>query len=69
MQFNLAINLDNAAFRDELEPGFPCGSELARILRELADEYDHASLLLGVKRIKDINGGRVGFAEVLKGTY
>ena len=55
--FKLSFGADNAAFDDNLE------TEIARILREIADrvERDTAQSLCGKhKTIWDINGNNVG---------
>jgi hypothetical protein len=60
MDFALSINMDNAAFADPYN-----GSEVARILRELADRIDGKELTMGEWRpLQDINGNRVGAALV-----
>ena len=61
MQLKLTINLDNAAFGDE------AGTEVARILRELADDLDGHNCVIGERHvIFDANGNRVGEAKVTK---
>jgi len=47
--FEMQINTDNAAFEDK--------SEIARILREIADRIDGGSI---AGKIRDINGNMVG---------
>jgi hypothetical protein len=59
VRFVLEVNLDNAAFVDD-------PTELARILREVADSPDIASpgcRTEGVK-VRDINGNTVGVWEI-----
>ena len=51
MQAIITIQMDNAAFADEP------ATELARILRELADAVENGS---EGKRLLDINGNGVG---------
>lgn len=64
MRFQVALSTDNAAFADDgFHPGL--GSELARILRGLADKLEDQqpdSDEFFVVRLHDINGNRVGFA-------
>ncbi len=55
-KFDVALCTDSAAFSDG--PGL----EIARILRELADEVESGNLT-PVIRLRDINGNRVGFAS------
>ena len=55
MEFHVRVNVDNAAFKTG------DGSELARLLRELADELEHVqpkSITL-----RDVNGNVVGYAQ------
>lgn len=49
----ITICTDNAAFEDT------GGSEVARILRELADDYDNEGFHV-YKKLRDINGNSVG---------
>jgi hypothetical protein len=49
--FNVKISTGNAAFEDN------AGTELARILRELADKLDNGETT-GI--LRDYNGNRVG---------
>ena len=54
MEFKLNIRTDNAAFAD-------CpGSEVARILREIADKIDFKELPHFMQTIRDCNGNDVG---------
>lgn len=55
MKFTLEIACDNAAFEDDAT------EEIARILRELADDLDagHSTAVL-----RDANGNRVGLAAL-----
>lgn len=57
----IVINSDNSAFEPD------CGMEVARILRELAQQAEDAgnSMITNGFRsaIMDINGNKVGFAE------
>ena len=50
MYFTLSMNLDNVVFRDENEPEaeYREDYEVARILRELAETLEEASLIPGV---------------------
>lgn len=59
MKITIEINMDNAAFED-------CnGTELARICRELADNFDTFPLEpTGTGNIRDINGNTVGEWDV-----
>jgi len=51
----IAVNLQNSAFSD------CAGSEVARILRELADKIEYRHTELGNEiTLRDINGNRVG---------
>ena len=56
MEIKLTIRCDNAAFED-------LGSEVARILRALAEKYDNGD---GVEpqNLRDYNGNLVGRLEV-----
>lgn len=66
MKFELHVSTDNAAFysgrdADEYDPA----PELARILRALADGIEPSRLVPGVPiRLLDVNGNRVGYAEL-----
>lgn len=65
--FTITIECNNAAFDDDA-----CGPELARILRELADELESGGGAIGAgmaKRLYDINGNRVGAAEMFAQDY
>jgi hypothetical protein len=53
----IRINVENAAFED----GGP--SEVARILRELADRYDGEGFYI-YARLRDVNGNTVGSVEI-----
>lgn len=57
MLITIQIRTDNAAFEDT------GGSEVARILRELAEQYDSDGLHIFVK-LYDINGNAVGTVNV-----
>lgn len=58
MRFKLEIKMDNAAFEE------PSGTELARILRDLADDLAEMDCFPGYsKTLMDINGNRVGQAK------
>jgi hypothetical protein len=60
MQFQLSIDCDNAAFEDS--------SELARILRSLANKFDGLDVtdVSGSTLVKDINGNTVGKVEFIE---
>lgn len=59
MKLIITIKLDSAAFDDGN------GTEVARILRELANEITDTTLEAGDSQgLRDINGNRVGTAEV-----
>jgi len=60
MQYNIKIDMDNAAFEDDNT------GEIARILRELADRITRGGELLPGDRenLRDINGNTVGAAAV-----
>jgi hypothetical protein len=60
MKFSLSIRLDNAAFSS------PGGCELARILRHLADHFDHKDLSETADKVFDGNGNSVGTCRILK---
>jgi hypothetical protein len=59
MTFKLSIVCDNAAFDDG-----NAGSEIARILREVANELDGDDAEGYEKRLTDMNGNAVGTAKV-----
>jgi hypothetical protein len=64
MKTIIKVNMDNAAFTDEE------GTELARILRKLADNIDGGGLdELSNKLLKDINGNTCGTFKVSNGTF
>ena len=56
MKFTVEIECDNAAFADEPY------EELARILRELADDIEESCS--ASHPLRDINGNRVGHSAV-----
>lgn len=60
MTFRLYIRTENAAFADGNE-----AAEVARILREAADQIDNRGIPLATssRSLHDINGNRVGFYE------
>lgn len=70
MKLTIDIEMDNAAFEHEDEAGNPVegyanGTEVARILKELAEKVDDMPLAAGTKLvIRDINGNSVGSATV-----
>jgi hypothetical protein len=55
--FKIEIETDNAAFADHAP------SEVARILRALADNLDHCHDLPAHAPLYDQNGNKVGFAQ------
>jgi len=58
MHATLNIEMDNAAFLDDQ-------SELARILRELADKIEDHVVVVGDSFVaRDVNGNRVGSLEI-----
>jgi len=62
--FVLSIEMDNAAFEDDL-----AGREVSRILRDLCeriDAYDAEELAAGAfdRNLYDVNGNHVGRCEV-----
>lgn len=59
MQYQVIINMDNAAF--EL-PEF----ELARILKQLGDDLESTGYVPTQKRLMDYNGNVVGMASLTK---
>jgi hypothetical protein len=63
MRYEVHIGMSNAAFEDD-DPGF----EVARLLRELADEVEGRSLagLQQPVRLRDYNGNRVGFGVAVE---
>ncbi len=66
MKFTVAIDCYNAAF-DAMteEDGFANGCEIARILRSIAQDVDDIDIGPGWgKTLHDINGNRVGTAEL-----
>lgn len=67
MKFTVHISTDNAAFHPVSEDEeFRPGPEVARILRELADQVEYSQLVPGVPiRLRDYNGNRVGYAELV----
>lgn len=54
----ILINVGNAAFQ---EGG---GSEVARILRDLADQYESDGFYV-FAALRDVNGNKVGKAELI----
>lgn len=64
MKFSLEIKAGNAAFDTGTE-GEVSGSEIARILRKLADNIDGIDLTDGHDGgLSDVNGNTVGFWSV-----
>lgn len=55
-EFVMRVNMDNAAFEDN--------GELVRILREVADKVEHLKEF--PFNLRDINGNKVGTADVLE---
>ena len=58
-QITITIDTGNAAFEDGAG-----GSEVARILRTLADRYENDGLWDQTHTLRDINGNRVGKATI-----
>lgn len=64
MKLIITIRMDNAAFFDDGEQPAR-GREVARILRNLADQVeDDADLVDHATRLADINGNAVGLSTV-----
>lgn len=63
MQFQININLDNAAFQDE-NNDISYSAEVARILRSLAEYVEFTATVDFEKTLRDINGNVVGKASV-----
>jgi hypothetical protein len=63
MQYNIQINMDNAAFEGDNT------AEVARILHELADRITRGGELLpgDIENLRDINGNTVGTAQATAG--
>lgn len=62
MKLTITIQMDNAAFEDS-----NAGPEVARILRNLADDMDEGGSLTSPgahATLRDINGNTVGKAKV-----
>ena len=57
MEFVITINLDNAAFEE-------AGPEVARILRQLADDIENDNKT--DRKLRDINGNTVGHTGLVK---
>lgn len=65
MKLTITIQCDNDAFSSEKGGDSEPGTEVARILRELADNYQERDLLPGeTANLRDINGNTVGKAKV-----
>ena len=59
--FTLKIKTDNAAFHENEDNGQDSvGIELARILHDIAEHFEHNPGLVGTCNINDINGNSVG---------
>lgn len=66
MHARISIDMDNAAFGDD---GIDRGSELARILRGLAEEFDGGGVRTGMNyHLRDLNGNTVGCARIEGGS-
>ena len=63
MQFQVTINLENAAFYDE-NNDVSYSPEVARILRSLAKYVEFTATVDFEKTLRDINGNVVGKATV-----
>lgn len=57
MRYRAIIECDNAAFADAPE------REVARILRDLADEVERTGSIDQLVTLRDVNGNSVGEAE------
>jgi hypothetical protein len=62
MDFTLTINCDNAAFHDDDFSDVATCTELARILRKLADHLERDTCYSD--NLFDINGNKVGKYEI-----
>lgn len=60
MKFRVEIDLGNAAFDDV------AGNEIARILRQLAEEMQDVSAHPFFTYVRDFNGNRCGRVEIIK---
>ena len=68
MKLVIELEMDNAAFDCHAGKGFAEGTEVARILRELADEVDRVAMATGDRYSgTDYNGNGVMYAVVRKG--
>lgn len=66
MHARISIAMDNAAFGED---GIDRGAELARILRELAEEFDGGGARMGTNyHLRDLNGNTVGCARIEGGS-
>ncbi len=57
MEFNLTINLDNAAFSEG-------NNELSRILKSIADNFLFTCCHEDKINVRDTNGNTVGYYEI-----
>jgi hypothetical protein len=65
MKFTMSIDMDNAAFDEDQEPGYAERPELARILRVQADRLEAGEYYTGHSQtIRDVNGNDVGRGKV-----
>lgn len=60
MTVTINLNCDNATFSED------AGSEIARILRELADTFEQGLEPGDRARLRDINGNKVGECRVIE---
>lgn len=58
-QITVTLGIGNSAFRDEFTDE-PNGYEIARILRDLAAEFEANGLGILPKPLRDVNGNPVG---------
>ena len=67
MELRITMRLDNAAFYDDGDGdgyhGFAPGTEVARILRLLAEQSE-GGMLDNSDRLHDVNGNTVGHVEI-----
>jgi hypothetical protein len=64
MKFTMTVDMDNAAFRDDYEPGNELAAVLRRVIQDVQFESEHRLLCLSPAGILDSNGNRVGSWEI-----